>query len=362
MKISFISCANIQCGIGRYSEELSQALVTLGHEVNGFRKEGANDLFQTYPYRSFKQLRHYVAPYYLQKAIKNEQTTILQADYVDAAFAVNKQLLEKQPARLFTTVHDAIPFLFPQSKASFLMYKHQLKKAAELSEKLIVVSKKSKQDLIEQAGISPEKIKVVYNGINHDMFYADPVKVKNDVFTIRYIGGLGGYKNVESIIHMAKLLQDWNIPVRIEIGGGHPESTGLSQLSESLGLKNVFFRGFIPNSALRSFLATADLFVYASLYEGFGFPPLEAMACGTATISSNRGSLEEVLKWGAMVTEPTPKHLAEAVREVFYKPQTKASLENRAVQVAKQYTWENAAKAMTELYEQNQFTTLRKSS
>ena len=65
---------------------------------------------------------------------------------------------------------------------------------------------------------------------------------------------------------------------------------------------------------------------------------------------------------GRFGTEPTPKHLAEAVREVFYNPQTKASLESRAVQVAKQYTWENAAKAMTELYEQNQFTTFRKSS
>ena len=72
MKISFISCANLQCGIGRYTEELSQAFSKMGHEVNGFRKEGANELFKTFPYRSFRQLRHYVAPYYLNKAIKNE--------------------------------------------------------------------------------------------------------------------------------------------------------------------------------------------------------------------------------------------------------------------------------------------------
>ena len=362
MKISFISCANLRCGIGRYTEELSQTLASQGNSISGFRKEGANAYFKTYPYRSFKNLRHYIAPYYLQKAIRNEQTEIWQADYVDAAFALNQSILDAHNARLFTTVHDAIPFLFPQSKPAFMMYKHQLKKAAELSEKLIVVSKKSKSDLVEHAGIRPEKIKVVYNGINHDVFYADEQKHENEVFTIRYIGGLGGYKNVETLIHMAAFLQSWNLPIRIEIGGAHPGNTGLPQLCEKLGLKNVVFRGFIADSELRHFLANADLFVYPSLYEGFGFPPLEAMACGTATISSNKGSLEEVLKWGALVMEPTARKFAEAVREVYYNSDFKTSLERRAIQVAKKYTWENTALAMTELYQGSTYQSLRKSS
>lgn len=351
MNVTFLSCAHLNCGIGRYSEELSKALVEKGVSVSGFRKQESNERFTAYPYRSFKELRHYIAPYYLNKAIKQVQSEILQADYVDAALSVNEKMLRKNNSTLFTTVHDAIPFLFPTSKTAFSMYKWQLKHAANLSEKLIVVSYQSKKDLIEHGGILPEKIEVVYNGINHEFFYPNETKKENDVFTIRYVGGLGGYKNVSTLIDMAAILQDWNLDVRIEIAGSHPEASGLPQLAESKNIHNVFFPGFIPDSQLRSFLADADLFVFPSLYEGFGFPPLEAMASGTAVVSSDKGSLGEVLSYGAITTNPDAYSLAEAVRDVYFNPSLKQKLEIHGHALASQFTWEKSANAMLSLYQ-----------
>jgi glycosyltransferase involved in cell wall biosynthesis len=350
MSVTFLSCAHTGCGIGRYSEELSKALTQEGVIVNGFRKNESNERFTIYPYRSFRQLRHYIAPFYLNRAIQRHQTEIWQADYVDAAFAITKSHLKKSQARLFTTAHDAIPFIYPGDSASFWMYKKQLAHAAELSEKLIVVSEKSKADLVHYTGIRPEKIEVVYNGINHTFFFPDAKKIENPVFTVRYIGGLGAYKNVELLLHMAEYLQKWKMNIRIEIGGAHPERTHLPAKVASLGLHNVHFVGFIPDHKLRSFLAEADVFVYPSLYEGFGFPPLEAMACGTAVISSKRGSLGEVLKWGAITLEPTARDFADSVREMYVNRALKETLEHRALKIASLYTWQKFAQKMLKLY------------
>ena len=351
MNITFLSCAHTNCGIGRYSEELSKALKRSGHYVHGFRKEGANDIMRTYPYRSMKQLRHYIAPYFLNKAIRNEYSTIWQADYVDAAFAISHKKLQEDHSILFTTVHDAIPFVYPTSTASFWYYKQQLRHAAAVSEKLIVVSHHAKRDLIQYGGILPEKIEVVHNGINHQQFFPDAEKVTNEVFTIRYVGGLGGHKNVAMLLEMAQILEHKGLNFRLEIAGGNPNGTPLPKKVKDLGLKNVHFVGFIADSEIRTFLAQADLFVFPSLYEGFGFPPLEAMACGTATLASNRGSLPEVLSIGALISEPTAHEFASAVLSVYHDSSLKKLLEKRAISIAANFTWEKSAQKMSELYE-----------
>lgn len=352
MKINIISCANSQCGIGRYTDELARAMYKKGEYVRVFRKDNEQPpLFNTYPYRSLRSLRHYVAPYYLSKIARQEYADVWLADYVDAAFALS--LTGKKNELLFTNVHDAIPFLFPTSKIAFANYKMQLKKAADQSRKLIVVSETSKRDLVEAIGIDPGKVEVIYNGINHDFFYPDPQKKKNDLFTIRYVGGLSGpHKNAETLIEVARILeQQWyGENLVIEIGGGHPENTVLPELVKKYDLKSVKFKGFIPDSELRQFLSEADLFLYPSKYEGFGFPPLEAMACGTATVSSNAGSLGEVLAGGAITVDPDPASLANAVIRVIEDKSLKSDMEQSAVITASKYTWQKAARAHVELF------------
>lgn len=349
MQVQFLSCANTNCGIGRYTQELANAYNRMDVDVGGFRKNQPDKLFDTYPYRSLRNLRHYIAPYFLNKAIQSRDADVWHADYVDAAFALPKAKLKK--SRLITTVHDAIPFIYPSNSAAMINYKMQLQTAAKKSDYLIVVSETSKRDLVRFTNINPDKIVPVHNGINHNQFFPNDKQSLNDTFLIRYHGGLGGpYKNAEALLYMADLLERWNIDFRLEIAGGHPERTNLPELVTSLSLKNVRFAGFIPDKELRSFLADADLYVYPSKYEGFGFPPLEAMASGTATVSSLLGSLDEVLKNGAVKVDPTPQNLAHAVRELYFNDQLREDYRQRGLHVASTYTWNKTAKETLKLY------------
>lgn len=351
MDINIISCANSSCGIGRYTNELGKKLAHNGNGVTVLRKDKPQaPIFEVYPHRSFRSLRHYIAPYYLSKAISDRKPDVWLADYVDSTSAFSF-IRKKSEASIFTNIHDAIPFLFPTSKVAFEFYKAQLKYAVRVSKKIIVVSEVSKFDLVKQIDIDPDKVEVIYNGINHDFFFPDIFKKENEIFTIRYVGGLSGpHKNAEALIEVARILEQKGYKFNMEIGGGHPENTTLPALVKKYNLKSVKFAGFIKDSDLRSFLAEADLFLYPSKYEGFGFPPLEAMACGTATVSSNAGSLEEVLEKGAKTVFPTPEKLATEVEKIILNPAKKKNMEGKAIAQAAKYTWNKSAKQHTELF------------
>lgn len=350
MKIVIASCAVADCGIGRYDEELTKALHQSGEDVTLYRKTpGTVPYIKSYPYRCFRELRHYVAPYYLSKAIRNENPDVFLADYVDAGYAIG--ISGKKPKAIVTTAHDAIPFIYKQKPVDFWFYKFQLAKTLKISDSIVVVSQKSKDDFVFYTGCSPERVQVIYNGINHKFFYPDLVRKPNSIFTIRYVGGLSKHKNVEVIIRTAKILQDRNIPVKFELGGGYPQSTPLPALATELGLRNVEFKGFIPDSELRSFLAGADLFVYPSLYEGFGFPPLESMACGTPVVASEKGSLSEVLKNGAVTLDPDPEAFADAIEKIAGDTVKWNLLRANGLQVANSYSWEKAASETLGLFQ-----------
>lgn len=343
---------NKKCGIGRYTDELGNYLSTTGHAVHGYRKDDENEVFEVYPYRSFRNLRHYIAPYYLAKVIKNKNADIWHADYVDAASSFFWHS-PKRTYSLFTNVHDAIPFIYSVSGLAFEVYKRQLAFAASHSYKLIVVSETSKRDLVEYAGLHPDKIEVIYNGINHYDFYPVHTENTNQKFTIRYVGGLGcAHKNVSALVEVAEILEKKGFEFVLEIGGGSPEKTILPLLVDSKKLKSVKFTGYVPDSKLREFYSGADLFLYPSKYEGFGFPPLEAMACGTATVSSNAGSLKEILGDGALTVDPDPNSLAKAVEMVMRQPMVRFNLQRNGLKQAAKYSWENCGNAHLNLYEE----------
>lgn len=349
MKVKIVSCLTKHCGIGRYTHELGQGLYNLGENVNIYRKDESNGTFaHTYPYRSLRNLRNYVAPYYLYKAIKSHNSDIWHADYVDAAFALS--MIKNKKRKVVTTAHDAIPFFYAKG-LNKLHYSFLLKKADRISDAIIVVSQRSKEDLSYYSGINPDKIHVIYNGINHEQFYPDEIKKRNSVFTIRYIGGLGApHKNAPLLIEVARLLADQKVEFRIEIAGGYPENTGLPDLVKQYGLSQVKFTGFVPDESLRNFLAGADLFLFPSAYEGFGFPPLEAMACGTPTVSSNGGSLSEVLNSGAILVEPNAEMFAEQIMRIMNNQELYEELRLQGLTTARKYIWENTVQKTLALY------------
>ncbi|MEQ9297552.1 MAG: glycosyltransferase family 1 protein [Cyclobacteriaceae bacterium] len=356
MNISYLSCQDRYCGLGQYTENLAIASNSQGASVKAYRKDHSDGhLFKAYPYRSFKKLRPYVAPYYLSKAIASDHADIWQADYVDAAMAA---IMAGKRDNLFVTIHDAIPFVHGNNSAAFRYYQWQLERANRHAQAIIVVSNHAKKEVIKHTTINPDRIHVVHNGINHQVY--QPVTHSNssstndnesEEFVVRYLGGLGApHKNAMALLHTAKLLQQARQDVRFEIGGHLPENHRLRIAAKEMQLDNLVFKGFIKDDEMTSFYQGADLFFFPSLLEGFGFPPLEAMACGTPALVSDIPVLRETLGTAACFAHPTPEDFADAILSMKRNTLLRSELALAGIKQAQKYTWDKAAKQMKELY------------
>ncbi len=350
-RILIASCLGSIGGIPKYSSTLNRFFnVSNGCSMLLRKDQDADHTVLTYQHRSFRGLRDYIAPYYLSKAIKTIWSEVIHLDYVDGATALKWS--GYKPKHVVVTAHDAIPYIYPHKLApANWYYKMHIKNTLKVADRVIVVSESAKHDFVRFTGIEPERVKVIYNGIDHDAYRPPVKKIRNKTFTIRYVGGLTApHKNVMSILRTAKLLMDMGITVKFELAGGaHPDMPVFKEY-KTMGLNNVVFKGFIPDEELPAFYQGADLFIYPSLYEGFGFPPLEAMACGVPVLSSNRGSLKEVLGQGAITLDPKPENFADVIASMLNNRQSLVDLGVAGRHTALQYTWEKCAEETLKCY------------
>ncbi|MEM9831704.1 MAG: glycosyltransferase family 1 protein [Bacteroidota bacterium] len=351
MKIILASCQHKYCGLGQYTQHLATALQTLGHATQVYRKDDAEPpLFRAYPYRSFKSLRPYIAPYYLSRSLREESADIWQTDYVDAAMGA---LLAGKKEALFVTVHDAIPFVYSASRTAFTVYKYELSRSFKQARAIVTVSEHAKQELLKYTSVSPDKVFAVHNGIDHARYFPAESAPTNEVFTIKYLGGLGvPHKNAKTLLETALVLRNRGISFRMEIGGYLPEQHPLRKFVRKHALEEVHFAGFVPEDTMRTFYQTADLFFFPSLLEGFGFPPLEAMACGTPALVSDIPVLRETLGEAAFYCEPTAEQFAEKISTLQQYPTLLSEKREQVIVQAQRYSWEKSAQQMTNLYQQ----------
>jgi len=141
--------------------------------------------------------------------------------------------------------------------------------------------------------------------------------------------------------------------ISLDISGAREERfPAYSVLVRELGLKaRVRWLGRVPSEDLPSLFARAAAVVYPSLYEGFGFPPLEAMAVGTPVVASDRGSLPEVLGDGALLVDPTDRRaLGQALEAVLSRPEVRERLRTAGTKRARLYTWDKCAERTIDVY------------
>lgn len=264
------------------------------------------------------------------------------------------------------TIHDLTPLLFPEThtKENLKWWVSSLNLIKNRTDVLIADSLHTKNDCINYLNIPAKKIKVIHLAAD-SIFksYEDKEEILGDLKRkyclkssfILFVGTLEKRKNIPNLIRAFHKLKKRGIEHKlIIIGGKGWKYDDIFNTVNELNLKkDVLFMGYVPNEDLVKFYNAADLFVYPSLYEGFGLPPLEAMACGCPVITSNTSSLPEVVGDAGITIDPhNCNALADAMYEILTKDSLRLKLSDKSLKRAKMFSWEKTARETWKIYEE----------
>jgi glycosyltransferase involved in cell wall biosynthesis len=270
------------------------------------------------------------------------------------------------PCKSVVTIHDCIHLRFPQYLPNRLAYAYArsfMWLATNQSNLILTVSEASKRDILEYFTVPPAKIQVIYNGI--DERFGEP-PLEEDVQRVReryqldgpfilYAGNIKPHKNLGRLIEAFHILRNGPEfePVKLVIIGDEiSKYAALRHAVHRYKLhKHVRFFGFVPAGTLAILYRLAMVFVFPSLYEGFGLPPLEAMASGTPVITSNVSSLPEVVGDAAILIDPLKTEaIADALRRVLNDSTLREDLRQRGLERARHFSWDRSIRRVREIY------------
>lgn len=269
-----------------------------------------------------------------------------------------------QSFRKVITVHDLTPLLFPSlfKWGDVMLHRLLLKKTINKADRIITDSYHSQKDLMEYLDVPKEKIEVIYLGKDESfkpLKFKEITNVKEKYSLptqfILSVGGLHPIKNIPRLLKAFYLAQKDGLEHKLVIVGGVVDKTeDIFNTINVLGLEEeVIFTGTIPHNDLIGLYNAADLFTYPCLYAGFGFPPLEAMSCGTPVITSSTSSLPEVAGDAAVLINPyETREIAKAINGVLSDKKVMKTLIKNGFKRAKMFNWRKTAEETLEVYKQ----------
>lgn len=274
------------------------------------------------------------------------------------------------PARTVVTIHDVIPWILPEyaARPQSRMYNRLIALTARRVDAVITVSECSRRDIVRFLSIPPERIHVIGNAV--DASYR-PVTDPQLMDTVRqrygigpgyllYFGGFDLRKNLDRILRAyAALPASTRDEHQLVIAGrlhlvGHPLYPDPRPRIWQLGLEDsVVVTGPVEERDKPALYSGATIFLFPSLYEGFGIPVLEAMACGAAVITSDRSACPEVAGDAARLVDPYDvAQMAAAITELLENSALRNELRERALARARQFSWGRVAQQTIQVYNQ----------
>ncbi|HAR55046.1 TPA: hypothetical protein DCR79_02035 [Patescibacteria group bacterium] len=355
-------------GIGQYTEELVRHLLKHDHEntysvfvspkawVNfPIYAPNLNKIQVVFPHYSWAEQIWY--PLILRKA---------KLDLIHYTNFNSPVFWRQIPS--VVTIHDLTLWRFSgRTQKSWwhkLAYRLVIRQACKNARAIIAITEATKRDIVQLLGIDPAKITVIYEAV------ADRYKPINDTDKIEefkrkfniarpyilYVGQWRQHKNIVRLIRAFYLLKrryglDYQLVLAGKIDQKAPEVLATIQ---QLGLKSdVILTGYIPDVDLPYLYNGAEMFVFPSLYEGFGLPPLEAMACGTPVVASSASCMPEVLGKAAEYFDPlSVEAMARALANVSKNYSLKQQLKTAGLHQAKQYSFDQMAERTLAVYRQ----------
>ncbi len=263
------------------------------------------------------------------------------------------------------TVHDLIPILFGKKLPFFYKFwGPTLKLIKNRPDCIITDSVNTQRDLINYLKIPEEKIKVIplapgknFKFIKDKSIIMEELELKYNISSpfVLYAGSVELRKNILLLIKSFYQLLKRGVESKLVlIGSLGYGSEEILKTVESLGLsKHVIFAGYVPDQDLIKFYNAADVFVFPSLYEGFGLPPLEAMACGSPVITSNTSSLPEVVGDAGFTLNPDDCNaFADSMHQILTNEDLRNKMRDKSLKRAAMFTWEKTASETWKVYEQ----------
>jgi glycosyltransferase involved in cell wall biosynthesis len=277
------------------------------------------------------------------------------------------------PCPYVMTVHDVLEHMWrtrEHSGARRLLHFQLTRRVLLSASRVFAVSKFTKSELEKLFSIPPRKVEVVYNAVDERFMHGHASEADRELIAQRYqvsypfvlyAGRISPHKNLVRIIEAfsalrAELEKDDKFPdlKLIIIGDELSKNPDLRRTVIKSGVQNdVRFLGFVPVDVLRIFYDLAKVFVFPSLYEGFGLPPLEAMVHGTPVVTSNTSSLPEVVGNAAVLVNPENVfEIMRALHRVLVDQSLREKMKRRSLEQSRRFSWETSARRVLEVYQE----------
>ena len=353
MKVLMINNRPPNCGIGEYTYSLNSAMKAFLNgalEMISWQGEQTENLYEI--------LREHRNLQYIEEIwrVFSQVLFMLRIPKHYEIYHITNGSLGVLAQRLrpcIVTVHDLVTFTSPRDLTDRLIRKsHQ---AVKFADRVICVSQTTKNDLLHFIDMEPAKVKVIYEGVDHNRFYQrnrnecrNILNIDSHKYIILHVGSEEPRKNIPILIKAFYHLQN-EIPDSILIRVG--EKTSLSQeLIKSLKLEDkvLYFRDV---SNLELFYSAADLFCFPSYEEGFGLPPLQAMASGCPVIASDRTSIPEVVGDAGVLVDPeNVQGFAQWMIDIYRNTEVRLKLTAAGIEQSKLFAWDKCADETLDVY------------
>lgn len=353
-------------GIGTYTHNLLKSLNNIdslndyhlfcsGPDFNDYKSSNTNLIM------SSKKHRIFFEKFYMPNYANANNIDIYHIPQNGIGLIKNDNVLN------VVTIHDLIPYLLPETTGPGYLknFLKNMPEIIEFADGILTVSEYSKRDILKFFPSFPsERIFVTPLAANSNYKISDKNKDLKDVqsrfnFTgdyIMYIGGFSTRKNVKLLLNsFNKLCSKFNNKTKLLIVGGlRDEGLKLKELTENFEFKdNIIFTGFIEEDYLPTLYSACTLFVYPSLYEGFGLPPLESMSCGTPVLAANTTSIPEVVKDENLLFNPyDTDEFENKLLKLINNPTLRESYAAKALELSNEFSWDITAKKTLDAYNQ----------
>jgi len=358
MKIGFdLQASNGQkTGLGVYTENLARAL------TNGVKHDHSFNFYDTHNAEDWNTpKRWWWANMDLPKRIKRDNVDLLHVP----AFAPPW----KVPCKLVVTVHDLIGMIYRNQRGlpSRLYWGNWLPMTVKRADALIADSESTKNDLIKYLKVKESKISVIYPS-GHEKFSVmsedDDFRQLKERLGIKeryqlFVGTIEPRKNlsrvIEAFTQFLKSKRRENAYQLVVVGKkefAHGKVFQELLKNNQLNLDNIIFTGYLDHDDLNRLYCGAEVFLFPSLYEGFGIPVIEAMAAGVPVLTSNVSSLPEVAGDAALTVNPYDvEQIANGMKRLAEEPNLRIALVSKGFQQIRKFSWHRAAKQTLEVYE-----------